>query len=45
VIPNTDGVDVLFTLARFPGQSDDDWEEGLLSMSRELTNLKERHEG
>ncbi len=45
VIPNADGVDVLFTLARFPGQSDDEWAEGLVSMSRELTNLKERHEG
>ena len=45
VIPNADGVDVLFTLARFPSQSDDDWEEGLASMSRELTSLKERHDG
>lgn len=45
VIPNADGVDVLFTLARFPGQSDREWEEGLASMARELTQLKARHEG
>jgi hypothetical protein len=44
VIPNADGVDVLFTLARFPGQSDTDWEEGVNSMARELENLKVRHE-
>jgi hypothetical protein len=44
VIPNGDGVDVLFTLARFPGQIDADWEEGLASMGRELENLKRRHE-
>ena len=45
VIPNADGVDVLFTLARFAGQSDNEWEQGLVSMTRELTKLKERHEG
>ncbi|GMQ84747.1 MAG: hypothetical protein BMS9Abin07_0311 [Acidimicrobiia bacterium] len=44
VVPNADGVDVLFTLARFPGQSDDEWEGGLVSMARELTKLKSRHE-
>ncbi len=44
VIPNADGVDVLFTLARFPGQSDAEWAEGLASMERELTKLKARHE-
>lgn len=44
VLRNADGVDVLFTLARFPGQSDDEWEEGLASMARELTKLKARHE-
>jgi hypothetical protein len=44
VIRNADGVDVLFTLARFPGQSDDEWEEGVASMARELTKLKARHE-
>jgi hypothetical protein len=44
VIRNADGVDVLFTLARFPGQSDAEWEEALASMARELTNLKARHE-
>jgi len=44
VIPNGDGSDVLFTLARFPGQSDQDWTEGLQSMKRELQNLKARHE-
>lgn len=45
VIPNGGGVDVLFTLARFPGQTDGQWEEGLASMARELQNLKTRHEG
>ena len=45
VIGNGDGVDVLFTLARFPGQSDDEWQEGLASMARELQNLKDRYEG
>jgi len=44
VIPNGDGSDVLFTLARFPGQSDQDWTEGLQSMKRELQSLKARHE-
>jgi hypothetical protein len=44
VIPNGDGVDVLFTLIRPPGQSDPEWEEGLASMQRELANLKTRHE-
>jgi len=45
VIPNGDGCDVLFTLARFPGQPDDQWTEGLASMQRELLKLKNRHEG
>ena len=44
VVPNGDGSDVLFTLARFPNQSDEEWVEGLRSMERELTNLKARHE-
>lgn len=44
VVPNGDGSDVLFTLARFPGQSDDEWEAGIASMERELLNLKARHE-
>ena len=45
VIGNGDGVDVLFTLARFPEQSDDEWQDGLASMARELQNLKDRYEG
>lgn len=45
VIPNGDGVDVLFTLARFPGQTDGEWKHGLDSMAQELQNLKTRHEG
>jgi len=45
VIPNGDGVDVLFTLIRPPGQSDAEWEHGLASMERELVKLKARHEG
>jgi hypothetical protein len=44
VVPNGEGVDVLFTLARFPGQSDAEWQQGLESMGRELENLKTRHE-
>lgn len=44
VLPNADGVDVLFTLTRFPGQSDGQWADGLASMARELEHLKERHE-
>lgn len=44
VLPNGDGVDVLFTLARFPGQTDSEWEDGLASMARELERLKVRHE-
>lgn len=44
VVPNGDGVDVLFTLARFPGVGDEEWREGLESMTRELQQLKARHE-
>ena len=29
VVPNGEGADVLFTLARFPGQSDAQWEQDL----------------
>jgi hypothetical protein len=42
VIPNLDGCDVLFTLSRSPGLSDEQWEEGLRSMDRELQNLAVR---
>lgn len=45
VIPNVDGVDVLFTLSRFPAMSDPEWEDAVASMSRELENLKVRHKG
>ena len=44
VLRNGGGVDVMFTLTRFPGQSDTDWKEGLASMSRELDKLRLRHE-
>ncbi len=44
VVPNGDGADVLFTLARIPGQTDEEWDEGIASMQRELLNLKDRHE-
>lgn len=44
VVPNGDGADVLFTLTRFPQQTDEEWEAGVASMGRELINLKERHE-
>lgn len=44
VVPNGDGADVLFTLARFPGITDEDWEGGIDSMQRELAGLKHRLE-
>ncbi len=44
VVPNGDGCDVLFTLAKFQNQSDHKWAAGLQSMKRELRNLKARHE-
>ena len=40
VVPNGEGADVLWTLARFPGTPDQAWEGGLESMARELDNLK-----
>jgi len=42
VIPNGTGCDVLFTLARFPGQPDEQWTEGISSMDRELQKLRAR---
>jgi hypothetical protein len=44
LVPNSDGVDVLWTLARFPGVSDQAWQQGLAAMARELQALKRRHE-
>lgn len=44
VVPNVDGVDVLYTLTRYPGQNETDWVQGLASMARELGNLKARME-
>ncbi|HYG71403.1 MAG TPA: hypothetical protein VEC15_03830 [Actinomycetota bacterium] len=44
VVRNGDGVDVLFTLARFPGMTDEQWKGGLAGMRHELENLKSRHE-
>jgi hypothetical protein len=44
VVPNGDGVDVLFTLARFPGMTDEQWQGGLVGMRHELENLKARLE-
>ena len=44
LLHNGDGVDVLWTLTRFPGTPDERWETGLVSMERELQNLKQRHE-
>ena len=44
LVPNGDGVDVLWTLARFPEVSDQAWQQGLASMARELQALKRRHE-
>lgn len=45
LLRNGDGVDVLWTLARFPGMSAEEWKSGLASMERELAQLKRRHEG
>jgi len=44
LVANGDGVDVLWILARFPGVSDQAWQQGLASMARELQALKRRHE-
>lgn len=44
LLRNSDGVDVLYVLARFPGTKDEQWEAGLASMRRELTNLKKKLE-
>lgn len=44
LVPNGDGVDVLWTLARFPGVTDQAWQQGLAAMARELQALKRRHE-
>lgn len=44
LIKNGSGVDVLWTLTRFPGMPDVAWENGLLAMQRELQALKARHE-
>jgi hypothetical protein len=40
VVPNGDGCDVLFTLARFPGTDDAEWQSGLASMEHELEQLR-----
>ncbi len=45
IVPNGDGADVLWTLARMPGADDEAWEQGLESMNRELFALKDRLEG
>jgi hypothetical protein len=42
--PQRRRVDVLWTLARFPGVSDQAWQQGLAAMARELQALKRRHE-
>ncbi|MFQ5558353.1 MAG: hypothetical protein ACE5GB_12715 [Acidimicrobiales bacterium] len=44
LVPNGDGVDVLWTLGRPDGIPDPAWQQGLDSMARELANLKARHE-
>lgn len=44
LLHNGDGVDVLWTLTRFPGTPDERWEAGIASMERELQSLKQRHE-
>ena len=44
LLHNGDGVDVLWTLTRFPGTPEEGWLAGIASMERELQNLKSRHE-
>ncbi len=44
VVPNGDGADVLWTLARFPGTPDRAWADALGSMERELDTFRARHE-
>ncbi|VAW95269.1 hypothetical protein MNBD_GAMMA21-1433 [hydrothermal vent metagenome] len=44
LIRNGDGVDVLWTLTRYPGMPDIAWQLGLDSMNKELVSLKKRHE-
>ncbi len=44
LLPNGDGVDVLWTLSRFPGTPEERWQAGIASMERELQSLKQRHE-
>jgi hypothetical protein len=44
LIKNGSGVDVLWTLTRFPCMPDAVWENGLASMGKELLALKARHE-
>lgn len=44
LVANGDGVDVLWVLARPPMMDDGQWASSQESMSRELQNLKVRHE-
>ena len=44
LLHNCEGVDVLWTLVRYPGMPDDAWEQGIESMKRELQQFKLRHE-
>lgn len=44
LIPNGDGVDVLWTLGRLSEMPDEAWEAGLVSMAEELIGFKSRHE-
>lgn len=44
LVPNGDGVDVLWVLGRNPMMDDDAWSDGKDAMARELSGLKARHE-
>lgn len=44
VVPNGEGADVLWTLARFPGVPDEAWSDARASMARELEALRSRLE-
>lgn len=44
LVPNGDGVDVLWVLGRNPMMDDAAWDDAQSSMARELESLKSRHE-
>ncbi|MGH2741704.1 MAG: hypothetical protein ACRDN8_04295 [Thermoleophilaceae bacterium] len=45
VVPNGDGADVIVVLARMPGTSTEQWEQGLRGLDLELETLRSLAEG